>query len=190
MNVQSRIDPARSLSIDAFFDWCEDREEKYELVQGAPHLQPWVKRNHSRIASNASFLLQSLLDRDLYDVHQGDFAIATGPSTIRYADVLVEPAGGSGQARTAEHALLVIEILSPSTADDDLGRKREEYQGLLSLHAYVVLAQDEHFASVWVRRSDGSWPLTPSVQRDGDIALPRLGITLPVADLYRGVSIP
>ncbi|KQT60421.1 Uma2 family endonuclease [Aureimonas sp. Leaf427] len=189
MNLQSSIDLPRSLSIDAFFDWSEHQKERYELVRGAPHMQPWVKRNHSRIASNASFLLQTLLNRDLYDVHQGDFAIATGPSTIRYADVLVEPAGAPGHARTAQNALVVVEILSPSTAEDDLGPKRQEYQGLESVEAYVVLAQDERRAMLWTRQTDRSWPKDPLILRDGVVAIEKLGIDLPIADLYRGVSI-
>jgi Uma2 family endonuclease len=119
MNVQSRIEIPRGLTIEAFFGWLERQGERYELVEGTPRLQPGVKRNHAKIASNISFLPLSKLDRDRYDIHQGDASIPTGLSTIRYADVLVDPSGGSGDARTADHARLIVEILSSSTQSDD-----------------------------------------------------------------------
>ncbi len=75
MNVQSldrRTEPVPYFdTIEAFGRWAECREEKYELVDGVPHLLPYVKRGHSLIVSNVDYALQRRLDRSAYSVHQG-----------------------------------------------------------------------------------------------------------------------
>jgi Uma2 family endonuclease len=188
MNVQSRIEPPHDLDIAAFFDWAERQVERYELVEGTPKLHPWVRRNHSKIAANIAFLLQSKLDRDRYDVHQGDFAIRTGSSTIRYADVMVEPSGGAGNARMAENALLIVEILSSSTSSDDFGAKRIEYLGLQSLRNYIIVAQDECRVWQWMRDGGGTWPIEPIILAEGVVSCGDLQIELPIVELYRGIT--
>jgi Uma2 family endonuclease len=93
-------------------------------------------------------------------------------------------------ARSTANALLLIEVLSPSTMHIDFHEKVDEYKGLPALGSYVICAQDE--ARVWVwTRSDGAWPDAPDVLEGLDTAvqIPVLGITLPVADIYRNVSV-
>ena len=121
------------LTVAAFFEWLESQPRRFELVGGTPQMQPFVKRSHSRIAGNIAHILQTKIDRSAFIVHQGDFAIKTGPRSIRYADILVEPAGGLLGDRATESAVLIVEVLSESTAPEDFGPKRVEYQGLPAL---------------------------------------------------------
>lgn len=188
MNVQIPSRSAKPLSIDEFFDWIETKEEKYELVDGEPVLQPWVKRNHNRIVVNVAAALVAKLDTTKFEVATGDFAIPTGPRSIRFADVLVEAAGGSGQARATETASLIVEVLSPSTADVDLGPKQREYLGLSTLDTYLIAAQDSRCIWQWTRDGNGSWPEKPLVIEEGEVELTTLGATLSLDEIYRNVS--
>lgn len=135
MNVQS----LPSMTIDQFFDWYETQERRYELVEGAPRMQPYVKRNHARIVTNIIHGLMGCLDSEGYEVIATDFAIRTGPSTVRFPDIIVEQRG-AGDDREARQPLIVMEILSESTQHVDFGEKRHEYLGLESLNSYLVLA--------------------------------------------------
>ncbi|MER0237823.1 hypothetical protein [Fulvimarina sp. MAC8] len=65
-------------TVDAFFDWIEFREERYELVDGVPVMVPYVKRPHARIVSNIDRLFHQAFYPDRYMVTLGDFAIQTG----------------------------------------------------------------------------------------------------------------
>ena len=183
MNIQSRP----TMTIDAFFDWSQGQERKYELVDGVPRMLPWVTRNHSTIVSNLDFALQSRLDRDLYVVRQGDFAVATGPSSIRYADVLVEPSGGQGHERTTERAIFIAEVLSESTTHVDFGPKREEYLGLAGLDTYLIFSQDKPQAWQWTRGTEGEWPTDPVLIESGSIEIGTIRVSFDLAELYHGV---
>lgn len=194
MTFQSRlIDPTGDappkMSVEAFFRWAETRDRKFELVNGVPSLQPWVKRSHSLIAGNVSFALQTQLDRAVYAVHQGDFAVATGPESIRYADVLVEPLGDALDGRLADAAVVLIEILSPSTAHIDFGPKAREYMALPLLTTYLIIDQERRYAWRWSRDAEGDWPGSPDLfdEPDAAVAIPGIGAELRFEDIYRNV---
>jgi hypothetical protein len=67
-----------------------------------------------------------------------------------------------------------------------LGDKAVEYLRLPSLSAYVVFAQDDCKAWVWVRGEAG-FPSDPGVIAGDDetIRIPDLGIVLQFAEVYR-----
>lgn len=79
-------------------------------------------------------------------------------------------------------------MLSPSTADVDLGDKAAEYLGLPSLEAYLVLAQNEPKAWVWARRQ-GRFPAAAQVIAglDKAIHIAALKLALPLGALYAGL---
>jgi Uma2 family endonuclease len=147
-----------------------------------------VTKAHARICTNVVAALLARLDPEKFDIVQGDFAVETGDRNIRFADVLVEPFSGEN-ARSTANAMLLVEVLSPSTMHIDFHEKLDEYKGLAALGTYVICAQDE--ARVWVwTRSDRAWPEAPEVLEglNAAVAVPALGITLPLAEVYRNIT--
>lgn len=186
MNVQS----LPSMTVDAFFRWSEDRAEKYELVNGVPCMLPWVRLNHSRITTNFVYALRQRLDPSEFEVATGDFAVQTSDRNIRYADIMVERAGESGDARTAQAPLLLVEILSDSTMHTDFGDKRREYFALPTLRTYLVVAQDKHHVWCWTRDREGDWPADPVqiAEKEANVEIAALAISIPLEQLYVGVN--
>jgi Uma2 family endonuclease len=80
---------------------------------------------------------------------------------------------------------LAAEVISPSSASDDLAEKPPEYFRLPSVAVYLVLAQDEPKAWVWIRGSVG-FPVEPDVLHGtGEvIRLTPLGIEVPLSEIY------
>jgi Uma2 family endonuclease len=66
--------------------------------------------------------------------------------------------------QAATNPTIVIEVLSPSTEGDDDGDKREDFQSLESLRAYVLVAQDERRVKVY-RREPAGW--SSAIYREG-----------------------
>jgi len=87
-----------------------------------------------------------------------DFGIDLGPKTLRYPDIVVDPATDAPRDLTAIAPILIAEVLSPSTERVDLGDKAAEYLRLRSLAVYLVFAQDELKAWVWLRGPDDFSP--------------------------------
>ncbi|MBV9064987.1 MAG: Uma2 family endonuclease [Methylobacteriaceae bacterium] len=185
MNVRTdvRMDKAQ------FFGWLEHQERRHELADGRVVMLPYVTRPHSQICTNLILALGARLDSAQFGIHGGEFAIETAARTLRFADILVERFSDEN-ARSTANALLLVEVLSPSTMHVDFHEKLDEYKGLASLGTYLICAQDE--ARVWVwTRSDGAWPETPEVLEgmDAAVQVPILDTTLPLAEIYRNVTL-
>ena len=126
----------------------------------------------------------------MWAVTTADFAVEIGDD-VRYPDALVEAAAGlvPDAVSTAQPALL-LEVLSPSSAGRDLNVKVGEYTSLPSLQCYIVASQDEAIVWVWQRDASGAFAkiATEIKGLDGVIEVEALGIILPLAEIYRGMT--
>jgi Uma2 family endonuclease len=186
MNVR----PDLRMSKAAFLEWDAGEGQRCELVGGRVVMMAGASRNHGKIVMNLGVYLSVRLDPMQWDVIM-EFGLDTGPETLRYPDIVVFPAGSPGKSRTTGTPVLLVEALSPSTAEIDFGDKTAEYLQLPSLLAYLVLSQDEPKAWMWSRAST-SVPFgpVPKVISGAEAFIPIGGLQLdvPMADVYRGVA--
>jgi Uma2 family endonuclease len=90
--------------------------------------------------------------------------------------------------RECDDIIVAFEILSPSTGHRDLRWKRSAYLSLPSLQHYVVIAQDA-IEVVAFGREPGGGAERRLDRLDGVLELPALGISLPLAEIYRGTGL-
>jgi Uma2 family endonuclease len=185
MNVQ----PNLYMDKPKFLAWVQGREGRYELAERRVVMMTGGSRGHGVIMRRLASSLEKRLDGTRWTVLTSDFGVDLGPRTIRYPDVVVDSVGGSFDDLVATAPTLIAEIVSPSSATYDLGDKAAEYLRLPSLTAYLVLAQDEPKAWVWVRGAAGFSP-GPEVIAGDDarIEIPPLGVDLPLSEIYAGVE--
>jgi Uma2 family endonuclease len=171
----------------AFLAWVQRREGHYELVRGRVVMLPGFSRRHGLIVTNLVVAIRNQLDPERWQVI-AEFGLDSEPETLRYPDIVVDAVGGGGKDYTATSPLLVAEVLSPSTAEIDLGDKAAEYLQLLSLAAYLVFSQDEPKAWVWLRSHAGFAP-GPQVVAGPDqaIRIKNLGLELALSAVYAGL---
>lgn len=173
-----------------FFAWLQSKEGgRYELKDGEIVMHPGVSRRHHRVVGGFFYELRSRLAVEDWDVASGEFAVEIGDD-IRYPDILVERRAEDGGAYSTLKPILLVEVLSPSSAGRDLAIKAAEYLGIPSLEAYVVASQDE--AIVWVWQRDPmtrEFPIQPVEMAglDSLIDVSALGVFLPLAEIYRGL---
>jgi Uma2 family endonuclease len=172
-----------------FLAWVQAHEGRYELVGNRVVMMTGGSRGHAILVRRLAAALEKQLDSTRWTVLTSDFGVDVAPSTIRYPDVVVDAAGGRFKDLTATAPVLIAEIISPSSAKDDLGPKAQEYLRLSSLSAYLVLAQDEQKARVWARGAAGFSP-EPNVLdgHDAIIEVASLGIDLSLGEIYAGVE--
>jgi Uma2 family endonuclease len=172
----------------AFLAWVQGREGRYELADGRVVMMVGASRAHGLIVSNLVVVLHGQLDAGEWTVI-ADFGLEAGEKTLRYPDVVVDRAGGDRGDYTASAPALVAEVLSPPTAEIDLGDKAAEYLQLPSLFSYLVFAQNEPKAWIWMRGSDG-FPQAPTgvIGYDKIIHMPALRLTLPLGAVYAGIE--
>ncbi len=106
--------------------------------------------------------------------------------SIRYPDAFVVCSNVPRGAVVVDDPVVVFEVLSPSTASTDIGAKNAEYRDTPSIERYVILVQDRQQATVFARV--GSDWVGHIVSGDAVLEMPEIGITVPLAELYEGVS--
>lgn len=84
---------------------------------------------------------------------------------------------------------VVVEVLSPSTADYDYGGKFALYRSLPSFEEYVLVAQDQPRVEVFHKALDGSWVLRTYEGLQSSFRLESLSITLTLTDIYDGIDL-
>jgi Uma2 family endonuclease len=185
MNVQLDLRMDKS----EFLAWVQAREGHYELAGSRVMMMTGGSRGHAILVRRLAAALEKRLDSKRWTVLTSDFGIDLGPATVRYPDVLVDVAGGRFKDLTATAPVLIAEVISPSSAKDDLGAKAQEYVRLPSLCAYLVLAQDEAKARVWLRGVEGFSPEPAFIEgQDAVLAIAPLGVDLPLSEIYAGLE--
>jgi Uma2 family endonuclease len=186
MNIQ--LD--RRMDKSEFLTWVQTHEGRYELAGSRVVMMTGGSRGHAMLVRRLAAALEKRLDGNRWTVLTSDFGVDIGPSTVRYPDVVVDAAGGEFRDLTATAPAVIAEVISPSSAKDDLGAKADEYLGLPSLSAYLVLAQDEPKAHVWLRGGAG-FSVKPKIIEglDAAIEIASLGIALPLAEIYAGMPL-
>ena len=106
----------------------------------------------------------------------------------RYSDgsiICGKPEHPSHDPQATTNPRVIVEVLSPSSAGDDDGDKRRDFQSLISLQAYVLAAQDARWVKVYRRTERGEWRTEPDVYRNGDsFDLPSLTRPVAVDEIY------
>jgi Uma2 family endonuclease len=177
-----------TMTKEAFFAWLHQREERYEYAKGRVVMMVRVTKNRSRVTTNLIVAVRSRLPANRYDIAAEAFAVDIGDS-VRFPDIVVETQQADGKALEAKAPILIVEVLSPGTVHIDFGDKHQEYRNLPSLETYMIVSPDEPRVWLW-HRAAGDFSSAPEiVEQLGDkFSLPALGIEIPLAEVYQGVS--
>jgi Uma2 family endonuclease len=181
------------MTVDEFYEFTDRRpdEEKWELIDGEPILNAAPSALHQWIVRNVLVAL-TLLERE----RSASWAIL--PSLgVRVSetnrpepDLVILPRTGASldlKGRDRRDALAAFDVLSPSTEDRDLRWKRAAYTSLASLTHYVVIAQDGVEVVVFPR--DNGFAERRLRSLSDSVEVPAFGITLPLAEIYRGTGL-
>ncbi|MFN2316483.1 MAG: Uma2 family endonuclease [Gemmatimonadales bacterium] len=132
---------------------------KYEVVHGELLVSPGPRKLHQRILGRLFRRLGDYLDRfPVGEVYPGG-DVQHGPDNLVIPDLLVEDLESARIAtwESGRPPLLVVEILSPSTARNDRFTKRRLYQEF-QIPLYWLVDLDATVVEVWT--PDAHFPVT------------------------------
>ena len=174
----------RAWTTEGFLAWEDRQEFKYEFDGRRVIPMAGGSIAHQRIVGNLCMMpLAALGDGGLTAVQQMRLRIG---SRVRYPDVAVCAGTLDQTTRTLTDALALFEVLSDDTATIDRVEKLIDYAEVPSLRSYVLLEQTTAAATLFQRESGGNW--LASVHTAGELAIPGIDVTLPQADIYRGLD--
>jgi Uma2 family endonuclease len=176
----------KPMTIDEFVAWEERQELRYEFDGFAARAMTGGTGAHGAIQSNLMGLLFARLRGSPRRVLGSELKVRTTTSA-RYPDALITCSPVDPRSTFATDPAVIFEIISPSSAHQDLGAKNAEYQTLASLQRYVVLHQSLAAAEVFHRDGEGEWTFE-FVSAAGALDMPEVGVTIPLAEIYEGVE--
>ena len=171
-------------TFDRFLAWEDKQEGKHEF--DGRDIIPMTGGTvaHQQIVFNLCLaLMRSLPGQNFRALHE--MRLRT-PVSIRYPDVVICPADVDQKTSTLSDAIALFEVLSADTATTDRVQKLLEYAEVPSLRGYVLLEQTAPAATVFARQLGGPW--MASAHTSGELLLPGLDLTLPLDELYRGLT--
>ena len=87
--------------------------------------------------------------------------------------------------------IVIVEVLSKSTADYDRGDKFYFYRQLPSLQEYLLIEQEKPVAELYYKKPQTDlWQISRFEGLDQQIILQSLQISVKMADLYYDIKLP
>ncbi len=160
---------------------------RHEFLDGEIYAMAGGTPEHGAISANVIAQLAVQLRGRGCRVHSSDVRIrvlATGLATYPDVSVVCSHADLDPEDRNAiVNPIVIVEVLSPGTADYDRGEKLAHYKQIPSLREVVLVDHAARALEIWRRDDKGVW--SSAEVRDGDVRLESVGATVALDDVYR-----
>jgi len=177
--VNAYFNPDEYLAIEA------NNPVRHEYRYGLVYAMAGSSQEHTDIAINLFTILRSQLRGKNCRAHALETKLQLpNHSAFYYPDVFVTCDPRDRDDRYIKrHPSFIAEVLSPSTEKFDRGEKFSDYQQIETLETYWLISQDQMQVEARQKTATGDWET--QVYTPGDrVAIPTLGITIAIADLY------
>lgn len=184
--------PKQRYTVDEYFAIERSSDVRHEFIDGEIYAMSGGSSAHSQISQNTASSLHYQLRDQPCIVYNSDMRVKINNRDYTYPDIPV--VCGEPQVENEKHTLLnptlIVEVLSPSTANYDRGEKFDRYRTLESLQEYVLIAQDEARVERFLRQNNGKgeWLYAAAVGLEATLTLPSIGCTLALTDVYAKVD--
>ena len=184
--ADKHISPEEYLEIEI------NAQDKHEYSDGQVIAIAGATENHNRIVANLIGELHSFLKGKDCDVFPSDLRVTTPLlSSYMYPDVSIvcgDVEKRDGQFDTIANPSVVIEVMSPSTQERDLGFKFWYYLQIPSLKEYILIDGADYSARTIIKQKDDSFKVFNVEGVGTTLTINTIGMELPLADIYRKVS--
>jgi Uma2 family endonuclease len=177
----------RRMTAEEFLKWADNQTEgRFELVDGQIVAMAPERLAHTRTKSAVWLALRTAI-RELglpcEAVADGP-AVVTGPYKTRGPDASVQcgPAD-EPNSLALDRPLIVVEVISPTSEQDDRRTKFAEYFSVATIRHYLIVDGDQRTVLHHRRSEDGS--IGTKTLRDGWIDLDPPGFNVAVEDLFQ-----
>lgn len=167
-------------------------EIKHEYLGGVVHAMAGAKMRHNKATMNASASLYNSLRGKRCQPFNSDTKVRIHlPSEIRfyYPDLQVICGPVDEESTFTDSPAVVVEVISTSTKRIDEGEKRDAYLSLPSLRVLILIDPTRHHVHLDRRTPTGGFDQEIHTDPTDIIPLPEIETTLPLADIYRDISI-
>jgi Uma2 family endonuclease len=178
-------DTAKSdMDVDAFLSWAEGRDGRWELRDGRPVMMSPERAAHALTKYAAQESLKAAIQRARLPCRMfpDGMTVRISARNAFEPDALVVCPPPRLDAIEIPNPVVVVEVLSPSTAADDHGVKLDGYFSLPSVEHYLIVDADRRMMIHHKRGQAGA--IETRVLRDGLVRLDPPGLEAEVAAFF------
>jgi Uma2 family endonuclease len=181
--------PVEKMSLDEFCEWVLTQDRKYEMYRGEifdVYAMAGAKAAHNTVAGNVFAVLHSALRGKPCRPFIADMMVRVAPDGAGfYPDVMVTCSEADRARETFKtDAVLVVEVLSDSTAAYDLGKKFESYRSIATMQE-IVFIDPTRLSIDHYRRDGAQWVLLAPSDL---VHLHSVGVTVPRVDVFADIE--
>lgn len=181
----------RKLTIEEYRQLERKTDQKYEYHDGRVFALAGGTLDHSYISRDVF----RALDRDLSDgpcePYDSQFKLRVGrTNSYMYPDMMVicgEEKTSDEDPEALTNPILIIEVLSKSTAEYDRTKKFFRYRQIPSLQEYLLIDQYEPQADLYSFEG-GRWIYSSFYGLEAVVFIPALSVELSLREIYRKVT--
>lgn len=176
-------------SYEHYLDFEYSAREKHEYINGDIIVMAGGSPMHAAITMNVGAALNTQLRDKPCRVYSSDLKIRIEAYNVAtYPDLSVvcgplELDKIDDKGHTILNPIVVVEVLSPSTAVYDCNEKLEYYQQIPSLREIVHVDFAQRRIAIWRRWFDVGWRMDEITSGEG--TLESIGCTLSIDEIYR-----
>ncbi|MDB9465951.1 Uma2 family endonuclease [Dolichospermum circinale] len=176
------------LTPEEYFVWEEKQLLRHEYLNGEIYAMGGGTQNHGRIASNIIFLVKGHLRGGGCQVGNSDCRVnILETKDYVYPDVSVTCEDSDRTATQAiQYPCLIVEVLSPSTANYDRGDKFRLYRRNPSLQDYVLVDAEKIAIDLYRKNDRGNWEIF-NYQSGDNIELRSIDLSFPIESVYEDI---
>ena len=176
------------LTPEEYFVWEEKQLLRHEYLNGEIYAMGGGTQNHGRIASNIIFIVKGHLRGGGCQVGNSDCRVnILETKDYVYPDVSVTCDDSDRTATQAiQYPCLIVEVLSPSTANYDRGDKFRLYRRNPSLQDYVLVDAEKIAIDLYRKNDRGNWEIF-NYQAGDNIELRSIDLSFPIESVYEDI---
>jgi Uma2 family endonuclease len=184
--------PQHYFSLDEYFALEQASHARFEYWDGEIVCMSGGSKEHTVISGNVFFRLRQQLSGGcraftselpvrtptLPPYRYPDATVACGDLRFEHihgVDALINP-------------VLIVEVLSPTTASHDFEDKFTAYQSIPNFREYLLIAQDAPRVTHYTRQADGRWAREDVTDLNAVLTLDCIGGTLSLHHIYEDVK--
>lgn len=173
-------------TLEEYLAFCETHEGRFEFVSGEIIEMSGESVTANQIAGNIHFYLRGRLEDKPYIFVQNAVKLQVKEGKVfRIPDFLLFKESGN-KFKYATEPVLIVEVLSESTAKIDKTTKLNEYRLLPSLQYYLIVEQESCLIEMYIREGE-RWYVEFYDKLDEAISLPYFGVEIPVNTIYKKI---
>lgn len=181
----------RRWTVEEYLAYEVETGIKHEYIDGEIYAMSGGSGDHALIMMNCGAELNLQLRGSQCRVYSSDLKVKISDSKYVYPDLSVvcnEAEYADDQRSILLNPIMVVEVVSPSSASYDRGSKLDFYRSVSSIQAYLILEQATAKAHLYSREND-KWLFQSFSGLETVVPLPLIDCQLAMDEVYRGVVI-